>query len=72
MLPADLGNGARIGNGSILSETRVTALRKQRRRPTLAEIVAEMRATRVSERSDRAVDHDGVGSMEQKKLEGYF
>jgi sulfate adenylyltransferase subunit 2 len=39
---------------------------------TLAEIVAEMRATRVSERSDRAVDHDGVGSMEQKKLEGYF
>jgi sulfate adenylyltransferase subunit 2 len=39
---------------------------------TLAEIIAEMRATRVSERSDRAVDHDGVGSMEQKKLEGYF
>jgi sulfate adenylyltransferase subunit 2 len=39
---------------------------------TLAEIVAEMCATRVSERSDRAVDHDGVGSMEQKKLEGYF
>ncbi len=39
---------------------------------TLAEIVAEMRAMRVSERSDRAVDHDGVGSMEQKKLEGYF
>ena len=39
---------------------------------TLVEIVAEMRATRVSERSDRAVDHDGVGSMEQKKLEGYF
>jgi sulfate adenylyltransferase subunit 2 len=39
---------------------------------TLAEIIAEMRSTRVSERSDRAVDHDGVGSMEQKKLEGYF
>jgi len=39
---------------------------------TLAEIIAEMRAMRVSERSDRAVDHDGVGSMEQKKLEGYF
>jgi sulfate adenylyltransferase subunit 2 len=39
---------------------------------TLAEIIAEMRNARVSERSDRAVDHDGVGSMEQKKLEGYF
>jgi sulfate adenylyltransferase subunit 2 len=39
---------------------------------TLAEIIAEMRAMRVSERNDRAVDHDGVGSMEQKKLEGYF
>jgi sulfate adenylyltransferase subunit 2 len=39
---------------------------------TLAEIIDEMRAMRVSERSDRAVDHDGVGSMEQKKLEGYF
>jgi sulfate adenylyltransferase subunit 2 len=39
---------------------------------TLAEIIAEMRDMRVSERSDRAVDHDGVGSMEQKKLEGYF
>ena len=39
---------------------------------TLAEIIAEMRHMRVSERSDRAVDHDGVGSMEQKKLECYF
>jgi sulfate adenylyltransferase subunit 2 len=39
---------------------------------TLAEIIAEMPGMRVSERSDRAVDHDGVGSMEQKKLEGYF
>ena len=39
---------------------------------TLAEIIAEMRETKVSERSDRAVDHDRIGSMEQKKLEGYF
>ena len=40
---------------------------------TLAEIIAEMRAmTWWSERSDRAVDHDGVGSMEQKKLDGPF
>jgi sulfate adenylyltransferase subunit 2 len=39
---------------------------------TLAEIIAEMRRSRTSERSDRAVDHDRVGSMEQKKVEGYF
>jgi sulfate adenylyltransferase subunit 2 len=39
---------------------------------TLPEIIAEMRRSRTSERSDRAVDHDGAGSMEQKKLEGYF
>jgi len=39
---------------------------------TLPEIIAEMRASRTSERSDRAVDHDRIGSMEQKKLEGYF
>jgi sulfate adenylyltransferase subunit 2 len=39
---------------------------------TVAEIIAEMRSSRTSERSDRAVDHDRIGSMEQKKLEGYF
>ena len=39
---------------------------------TLPEIIAEMRRSRTSERSDRAVDHDRIGSMEQKKLEGYF
>jgi sulfate adenylyltransferase subunit 2 len=39
---------------------------------TLAEIIAEMRGARVSERSTRAIDHDGSGSMEQKKMEGYF
>lgn len=39
---------------------------------TLPEIVAEMRASRVSERQGRAIDHDGSGSMEQKKQEGYF
>jgi sulfate adenylyltransferase subunit 2 len=39
---------------------------------TLPEIIAEMRQSRTSERSDRAVDHDRVGSMEQKKVEGYF
>ncbi len=39
---------------------------------TLAEITEEMRGARVSERSTRAIDHDGAGSMEQKKMEGYF
>ncbi|MGI4811613.1 MAG: sulfate adenylyltransferase subunit CysD [Janthinobacterium lividum] len=39
---------------------------------TLAEVIAEMRGSTVSERSTRAIDHDGAGSMEQKKMEGYF
>ena len=39
---------------------------------TLAEIIAEMRSSRTSERQGRAIDHDGSGSMEQKKQEGYF
>lgn len=38
----------------------------------VADIVAEARGSRVSERNSRTIDHDGVGSMEQKKLEGYF
>ncbi len=39
---------------------------------TLPEIIAEMRAARTSERQGRIIDHDGSGSMEQKKQEGYF
>ena len=39
---------------------------------TLSEVIAEMRGSTVSERSTRAIDHDGAGSMEQKKMEGYF
>lgn len=39
---------------------------------TLPEVIAEMRGSTVSERSTRAIDHDGAGSMEQKKMEGYF
>jgi sulfate adenylyltransferase subunit 2 len=39
---------------------------------TLPEIIAEMRESRTSERQGRAIDHDGTGSMEQKKQEGYF
>ena len=39
---------------------------------TVEEIVAEMMQTRLSERSTRAIDHDGDSSMEQKKREGYF
>jgi sulfate adenylyltransferase subunit 2 len=39
---------------------------------TLPEIIAEMRGSRTSERQGRAIDHDGAGSMEQKKQEGYF
>lgn len=39
---------------------------------TLEEIIAEMRASRTSERQGRVIDHDGNASMEQKKQEGYF
>ncbi|MFN3672211.1 MAG: sulfate adenylyltransferase subunit CysD [Bosea sp. (in: a-proteobacteria)] len=39
---------------------------------TLEEIIAEMRASNSSERQGRIIDHDGGGSMEQKKQEGYF
>ena len=39
---------------------------------TLAEIIAEMRASTTSERQGRLIDHDESGSMEKKKREGYF
>ena len=39
---------------------------------TLAEIVAEIVGATTSERQGRVIDHDGAGSMERKKQEGYF
>ncbi|OLO03630.1 sulfate adenylyltransferase subunit CysD [Salinicola socius] len=42
------------------------------RATTLPAIIQEMLLTRTSERFGRAIDHDGVGSMEKKKREGYF
>jgi sulfate adenylyltransferase subunit 2 len=39
---------------------------------TLDEIVAETLAVTTSERQGRVIDHDGTGSMERKKQEGYF
>lgn len=39
---------------------------------SLTDIIAEMRASQSSERQGRIIDHDGTGSMEQKKQEGYF
>lgn len=38
----------------------------------LAGIIAEMKASRTSERQGRAIDKDQEGSMEKKKQEGYF
>jgi len=35
-------------------------------------IIAEMLATRTSERHGRIIDRDGGASMEQKKQDGYF
>jgi sulfate adenylyltransferase subunit 2 len=39
---------------------------------TLNEIVAETLSASTSERQGRIIDHDGTGSMERKKQEGYF
>ncbi len=39
---------------------------------TVPDILREMLLSRNSERQGRLIDHDGAGSMEQKKLEGYF
>ncbi len=39
---------------------------------TLDEIIAETLAADASERQGRLIDHDGDGSMERKKREGYF
>lgn len=47
--------------GAILSEA-----------DTLEGIIAEMNASRASERQGRLIDHDGAASMEAKKQEGYF
>ncbi|MFN3398778.1 MAG: sulfate adenylyltransferase subunit CysD [Ferrovibrio sp.] len=39
---------------------------------TLTDVIAEMMASRVSERQGRVIDRDQAGSMEKKKQEGYF
>src|SRR6202041_294733 len=39
---------------------------------SLDDIIAEMMATRTSERSGRLIDNDEAASMERKKREGYF
>jgi sulfate adenylyltransferase subunit 2 len=38
----------------------------------ISEIIAEMRVSKFSERQGRLIDKDQTGSMEKKKLEGYF
>ena len=42
------------------------------RAQTLAEVLAETRDSRRSERQGRLIDSDGAASMERKKQEGYF
>ena len=41
------------------------------RADTVAAIIDELARSRTSERQGRAIDH-GEGSMERKKVEGYF
>ncbi len=42
------------------------------RATTLPEVIQEMLLTKFSERQGRLIDFDQVGSMEKKKIEGYF
>jgi sulfate adenylyltransferase subunit 2 len=42
------------------------------RAATLPAIIEEMLRTHVSERQGRVIDHDQTGSMEKKKVDGYF
>ena len=39
---------------------------------TLPAIIQEMLLTKTSERQGRVIDYDAAGSMEKKKVEGYF
>lgn len=39
---------------------------------TLPEVIQEMLLTKTSERQGRMIDSDSTGSMEKKKIEGYF
>jgi sulfate adenylyltransferase subunit 2 len=39
---------------------------------TLPEVIQEMLLTKTSERQGRVIDRDSSGSMEKKKMEGYF
>ncbi|MFI3245333.1 MAG: sulfate adenylyltransferase subunit CysD [Ferrimonas sp.] len=39
---------------------------------TLPDVIQEMLLTKTSERQGRVIDHDSAGSMEKKKVEGYF
>ncbi len=39
---------------------------------TLTDVIQEMLLTKTSERQGRMIDHDSSGSMEKKKMEGYF
>ena len=39
---------------------------------TLEDIIQEMLLTKSSERQGRVIDRDQSGSMEKKKMEGYF
>ncbi|GHF81060.1 sulfate adenylyltransferase subunit CysD [Thalassotalea marina] len=39
---------------------------------SLTDVIQEMLLTKTSERQGRVIDHDSAGSMEKKKMEGYF
>lgn len=82
LIPAD---DTRAGNGILKSESVSKMMVRYRTlgcspctgavrsdATTIDDIIAEMVATNISERSTRVIDHDQEGSMEKKKREGYF
>jgi sulfate adenylyltransferase subunit 2 len=70
LLPGELPHTERIRFRTLGCYPLTGAIRSSA--ATLPEIVAEMRASRTSERQGRLIDHDESGSMEKKKREGYF
>ena len=73
-LPLEPGETPRERDGSVSHARAVIPLTAaiESSATTLDEIVAETLGATTSERQGRIIDHDGAGSMERKKQEGYF
>ena len=64
------GSWSAVASADGASATLTGAMASEAR--NVNEILAELSTSRLSERQGRTIDHDGSGSMERKKQEGYF